>query len=100
MEMLLTANQITAQEAVEYGLINKVVPREQLMPAAMEYAEKICTNGPLAVQAIKESVLRGLALDAPYSIERLMSMIIFSTEDAKEGPKAFMEKRAPVWKAK
>jgi enoyl-CoA hydratase len=100
MEMLLTANQITAQDAVEYGLINKVVPREQLMPTAMEYAEKICSNGPLAVQAIKESVLRGLALDAAYSIERLMSMMIFSTEDAKEGPKAFMEKRAPVWKAK
>ena len=100
MEMLLTANQITAQEAVEYGLINKVVPREQLMPTAMEYAETICRNGPLAVQAIKESVLRGLALDAAYSIERLMCMMILSTEDAKEGPKAFMEKRPPIFKGK
>jgi enoyl-CoA hydratase len=100
MEMLLTANQVTAQEAYEVGLINKVVPREELMPTAMQYAEKLCSNGPLAVQAIKESVLRGLALDAAYSIERLMSMIIFDTEDAKEGPKAFMEKRPPVWKGK
>ncbi len=100
MEMLLTANQVTAQEACEIGLINKVVPREELMPTAMQYAEKLCSNGPLAVQAIKESVLRGLALDAAYSIERLMSMIIFDTEDAKEGPKAFMEKRPPVWKGK
>jgi enoyl-CoA hydratase len=100
MEMLLTANQFTAQQAYEIGLINKVVPREQLMTTAMEYAEKICSNGPLAVQAIKESVLRGLALDAAYSIERLMSMLIFSTEDAKEGPAAFMGKRAPVWKAR
>ena len=100
MEMLLTANQFTAQEALEIGLINKVVPLPELMPAAMEYAEKICTNGPLAVQAIKESVLRGLALDAAYSIERLMSMLVFSTEDAKEGPAAFMEKRQAVWKGK
>ncbi|MCJ7522983.1 MAG: enoyl-CoA hydratase-related protein, partial [Dehalococcoidia bacterium] len=84
MEMLLTANQVTAQEACEIGLINKVVPREELMPAAMAYAEKLCSNGPLAVQAIKESAIRGLALDAAYYIERLQSMIIFDTEDAKE----------------
>ncbi|MBE0479813.1 MAG: enoyl-CoA hydratase/isomerase family protein [Dehalococcoidia bacterium] len=100
MELLLTANQITAQEACEIGLINRVVPFDQLMPTAMSYAEKICSNGPLAVQAIKESVLRGLALDAAYSIERLMSMMIFGTEDAREGPKAFMEKRPPQWKAR
>ncbi len=100
MEMLMTANQITAQEAYEVGLINKVVSKEELMPTAMQYAEKLVSNGPLAVQAIKESVLRGLALDAAYSIERLMSWIIFDTEDAKEGPKAFMEKRKPVWKGK
>ena len=100
MEMLLTANQVTAQEACEIGLINKVVPHEELMPTAMAYAEKICSNGPLAVQAIKESVLRGLALDAAYSIERLFSMQIFDTQDAKEGPKAFMENRKAEWKGK
>lgn len=101
MEMLLTANNFTAREALEIGLINKIVPtKNDLMPAAMEYAEKICSNGPLAVQAIKESVLRGLALDAAYSIERLISWIIFETKDAKEGPRAFMEKRPPVWQGK
>ncbi len=100
MEMLLTANQFTAQEAYEIGLINKVVPYNELMPAAMAYAEKICSNGPLAVQAIKESALRGLALDAAYSIERLFSQIIFDTEDAKEGPRAFQEGRKAVWKGK
>src|SRR4030043_1118070 len=100
MEMLLTANQITAQEAVEYGLINKEVPREQLMPAAVEYAEKRVDHGPRAVQAIKESVLRGMALDTAYSIERLMCMMILSTEDAKEGPKAFMENAPPNFKGK
>lgn len=98
MEMLLTANQVTAQEALETGLINKVVPYDELMPAAMAYAEKLCSNGPLAVQAIKESVIRGLGLDTAYSIERLMSMIIFDTKDAKEGPRAFQEGRPPVWK--
>ena len=100
MEMLLPANQVTAQEACDIGLINKVVPYEELMPTAMAYAEKICSNGPLAVQAIKESVIRGQALDAAYSIERLQSWIIFDTEDAKEGPRAFMEGRKAVWKGK
>ncbi len=100
MEMLLTANQVTAQEALQIGLINKVVPQKELMPTAMAYAEKLCSNGPLAVQAIKESVLRGLALDAAYSIERLFSMQIFDTQDAKEGPKAFMENRKAVWQGK
>ena len=100
MEMLLTANQVTAQEALEIGLVNKVVPPDELMPTAMAYAEKLCSNGPLAVQAIKESVLRGMALDAAYSIERLFAIQIFDTEDAKEGPRAFMEKRKAVWKGK
>ena len=100
MEMLLTANSFTAQQACEIGLVNRVVPIEELMPTAMAYAEKICTNGPLAVQAIKESVIRGLALDAAYSIERLLSWIIFDTEDAKEGPRAFMENRKAVWKGR
>ena len=100
MEMLLTANQVTAQEACDIGLIKKVVPYEELMPTAMAYAEKICSNGPLAVQAIKESVIRGQALDAAYSIERLQSWIIFDTEDAKEGPRAVMEGRKAVWKGK
>jgi enoyl-CoA hydratase len=59
-------------------------------------------NAPLAVQATKESVLRGLSttLDEAYRIEQELSQKIFSTEDAKEGPLAFKEKRAPQWKGK
>lgn len=98
MEILLTGDRITAQEAYEIGLVNKVVPLSELMPTAMKYAERICENGPLAVRAIKESVIRGLCLEPAYSIERLLSMMVFMSEDAREGPRAFMEKRKPVFK--
>jgi len=102
MEFLLTAERFPAQRALELGLINEIVPREQLMDRAKEWAARINANAPLAVQATKESVLRGLALDLEeaYKLEQQISSQVFQTEDAKEGPKAFAEKRAPVWQGK
>lgn len=100
MEILLTGDRISAQEAYQIGLVNKVVPLPELMPTAMKYAERICENGPLAVRAVKESVIRGLNLQPAYAIERLLSLIVFMTEDAKEGPRAFMEKRKPSFQGK
>jgi enoyl-CoA hydratase len=72
------------------------------MDRAFEWARRITANAPLAVQATKESVLRGLSgtLDDAYGIEQELSQKIFATEDAKEGPKAFAEKRPPNWQAK
>jgi len=100
MEFLLTAEAFPAQRALELGLLNEIVPVDELADRALWWAKRITVNAPLAVQATKESVLRGLAVDQreAYKIESELSGKIFSSEDAKEGPKAFAEKRDPVWK--
>jgi enoyl-CoA hydratase len=102
MEFLLTAEAFPATRALELGLINEIVEPEVLMDRALEWAHRITANAPLAVQATKESVLRGLAgtLDDAYGIEQQLSSGIFATEDAKEGPKAFKEKREPNWQGR
>jgi enoyl-CoA hydratase len=100
MEFLLCADQIPAQRALEMGVLNEVCRPADLMERALEYAHRITANGPYAVRKTKESVLRGLATDMKeaYRIESELSGEVFSSEDAKEGPKAFAEKRAPIWK--
>jgi enoyl-CoA hydratase len=102
MEFLLTAEAFPAERALELGLINEIVPREQLLDRALEWAARITANGPLAVRATKESVLRGLAvnLEEAYKIEQRLSNMVFKSEDAKEGPLAFAEKRPPRWKGR
>lgn len=103
MEFLLTADKFPASRALEMGLINEIVERDQLLDRAFEWAARITRNAPLAIQATKESVHRGLAaenLAEAYTIEQELSAKIFRTEDAKEGPKAFAEKRAPNWQAR
>ena len=99
MEFLLTAEAFPASRALELGLLNEIVPGDQLADRALEWAARITVNAPLAVQATKESVLRGLAVDQreAFKIENEMSVRIFSSDDAKEGPKAFAEKRPPKW---
>jgi enoyl-CoA hydratase len=81
------------------GLLNEIVPTEELRDAAMRYAYRITANGPLAVRKTKESVLLGLATDMreAYKIESAISAEVFSSQDAIEGPKAFAEKRPPRW---
>jgi enoyl-CoA hydratase len=102
MEFLLTAEAFPAEAAMEMGLLNKIVPEEDLLDEAYAFARRITKNAPLAVQATKESVIRCLALDmkAAYKLESEISSGVFQTEDAKEGPKAFAEKRPPVWQAR
>ncbi|GIW41899.1 MAG: putative enoyl-CoA hydratase [Candidatus Binatia bacterium] len=102
MEFLLTADRIPARRALQMGLLNEVVPREKLMDAAMDYARRIAANAPLAIRATKQSVLEGLAMDleSAYENESRLAAMVFATEDAKEGPRAFAEKRPPVWKGK
>ncbi|MCU1429417.1 MAG: carnitinyl-CoA dehydratase [Actinomycetia bacterium] len=148
MEFLLCADLIPAERAYEMGLLNAVVPRDQLLDKAYEFARRMTANAPLAVQATKQSalgslyhdedeikalrnavkalkgaletvrpddpqtaksaiaaatdVLDGLAkeLRTAFEKESRLSSRIFQTEDAKEGPKAFAEKRAPNWQAK
>jgi enoyl-CoA hydratase len=148
MEFLLCADLIPAQRAFEMGLLNAVVPREQLLDTAREFARRMIANAPLAVQATKQSALQGLyhdedevkrvraavralhdvlttidvddpassktaitaaaevldglgkGLRTAFEKESKISSRIFQTEDAKEGPKAFAEKRPPNWQGK
>lgn len=102
MEFLLTAEAFPASRALELGLINEIVPEDELLDRALDWARRIAVNAPLAVQATKESVIRGMSttLAEAYDIENELRQKIFASEDAKEGPKAFAEKRAPNWQAK
>jgi enoyl-CoA hydratase len=95
MQMLLTGEQIDAKRAYEVGFVNEVVPKERLLPRALEIAETICKNGPLAVRTAKEIAVRALGLERGFVLERALSQKVFASEDAKEGPRAFAEKRAP-----
>ena len=99
MEFLLCADLIGAHRALQMGLLNAVVTEEALLDSAFEYAARITKNAPLAVQATKRSALEGLKLDMreAYRNEGRISREIFATDDAKEGPRAFAEKRAPRW---
>jgi len=102
MEMLLTGDHIDAKKALEIGLINRVVPKEDLMETALSIARRICRNGPVAVSAIKESVLKTYDLPEQhaYYLEAYLAGRVFGTRDAVEGPKAFIEKRKPKFVGK
>ncbi|HIF92875.1 MAG TPA: crotonase/enoyl-CoA hydratase family protein [Myxococcales bacterium] len=102
MELLMTGDNMTAEEAHRVGFINEVVEPEALMPRALELAAKIAKNAPLAVQAIKETAIRtnGIPLEEAFKIEHECSARVMTSSDAREGPRAFAEKREPVFKGK
>ncbi len=100
MEFLLTAEAFPARRALELGLLNEIVAEKDLADRALHWARRIAVNAPLAVQATKESVLRGLAAGnqkEAYGIENELAAKVFSSADAQEGPRAFAEKREPRW---
>jgi E-phenylitaconyl-CoA hydratase len=102
MEMLLTGDPIDAETALRLGIISHIVPPEELRAGAEDLARRITRNAPLAVEAVKELALR--ALDLPWEPVARMSdlyrALIGTTEDAKEGPRAFVEKRDPVYRGR
>jgi enoyl-CoA hydratase/carnithine racemase len=102
LQYLFTGRFIQPQEALELRLVNAVVPHDELLDAAQRCAEEILENAPLAVQAIKEATLRGYAepLAERIKIARSVADRLLQTEDAKEGIRAFAEKRKPVWQAR
>lgn len=97
MEMLLLGDPISAQEALQMGLINRVVPAERLLEEALAVARRLAENGPLAVRKIKEGVLRtsGLPMADALRVEDEVSAAVLASRDAREGPRAFKEKRKP-----
>ncbi len=101
-EMLFTGKTIDAQEAYRIGLVNKVVPLEELMPEARKMAEVICEGAPLAVRYAKELMIRGkdLPLDEALRLEDDFQTLIMRTGDFEEGFAAFREKRKPEWQGK
>jgi enoyl-CoA hydratase/carnithine racemase len=101
-ELLIMGKIIDAEEAYRIGLVNKIVPPEQVMPTAMEWAESICQAGPLAVRTAKEAMIRGssMTLDEALRLESALNAYLFGTEDFAEGTTAFVEKRKPEYKGK
>jgi len=95
MQLLLTGKPIDAQRAYEVGLVNQVVPADQLMSTAIDQAEKMCRNGPLAMKMAKEIAVRALGLESGFVLEKALGQKVLASEDAKEGPRAFAEKRPP-----
>ncbi len=99
-DILLTGKHITAREALEIGLIGHVVPDGQALEKAREIGAVICENGPLAIEAITRTLHEcdGMELDQALRHELDYGQAVFASEDSKEGPRAFAEKRKPVFK--
>jgi crotonobetainyl-CoA hydratase len=105
VHLALTGEPMDALTAERWGLANAVVPAERVLDRALQLAEQICTNAPLAVQASKR-VLYGIAdgrvgdEESAWAINRVEAKQLQATDDAAEGPRAFAEKRPPAWKAR
>jgi enoyl-CoA hydratase/carnithine racemase len=98
-ELLLLAERVSAQRAYDVGMINKIVPSDHLMAEAEKIAERFCELSPVAVQGMKESMIRASSLDyaAVDHITDYVQTRVMNSEDRKEGSKAFLEKRSVEW---
>jgi len=102
LEICLSGELYDAQECFRIGLVNQVVPYDQLIPAGEKMAASFLKGAPLALRYIKEAIYKGseLSLDQGLRLESDLASMVLNTEDAKEGPKAFVEKRSPAWKGR
>lgn len=102
LELMLTGRTISAQRAYEIGFVNEVVPRDQLMAAALSMADDIIQCAPLSVAAVRRVVHHAMNMGVEAALEagRQVCQPLYTTEDAKEGPRAFAEKRRPRWQGR
>ena len=102
MKMVLTGKPVSAREAYEMGVVSEVVPDAEVLDAALKMASTICAMPPIAAALIKEAVIAGqdASLETGLLLERRAFEVLFSTEDSKEGMKAFIEKRRPSYKGR
>lgn len=102
LELILTARRLTAEEAYEFGLLNKICDQEELMNTCIQFAEGMLANGPIALVQAKFAIKQGMNVDSQtgLSIERKAYEVTIPTEDRLEALQAFSEKRKPVFKGK
>jgi enoyl-CoA hydratase/carnithine racemase len=102
MYILLTGDRISAEEALRCGLVRELMPTERVVPRAIEIAELIAANAPLSVEGTKAIVQqwRQQQLDDSYRLGDWVGRVVLNSEDAKEGPRAFSEKREPNWRGR
>ncbi len=102
LDVMLTGRKVGAQEALRIGLINRLAPEPDLMPQAELFAREIVVLAPLAIQACLKAVTRGadLSLEEGLELETEIFASLFSTKDMREGTRAFLEKRKPVFRGK
>jgi enoyl-CoA hydratase/carnithine racemase len=102
LELCLTGDNLDGKEAERLGLVNSAVPAEDVLKSAEDLAHRILKGAPMSVAFIKEAIKKGveLPLEEGLRLEADLSALVGTTEDSKEGPRAFAEKRPPVWKGK